>query len=367
MKRLVAIMAIVSALAASAAFAGNFGGSISTALPSGAHVSCVAGTVGPTPTPTASPTPSTVLPMGVPSPQSGSWVLQTNGSDNFNTEGGINTANWNGGPGGPSSGPGYFPLCHPSGDSSCYSGSGNVDDCLGYAGLDPGSVECGQVYTAQNGAGNTLSSTGLAVQDYNNVGGGGAYFSNEWAGLQNYGIVSLQPGSFVEWRAQLPHDNSGEGDGLHSDLWCTTNNRTILGTGTAGDEVDVNEHVGGTGNHNDTTAAIFDSGSNLLAPGNNYFYSAPGSPDLTAGMHTYGLWWKTGGGAEGQLQMFVDGSAIFGPVNIGDAGWASGAYCFAGWMQESDTWNGGDGHVADGSTSNSDPLLVQYFRYWKQQ
>ena len=52
------------------------------------------------------------------------------------------------------------------------------------------------------------------------------------------------------------------------------------------------------------------------------------------------------------------------PVPINDPSWGSGAYWYAGWMQqELGSWGGGAN--IDAHTSSKDPLYIKRFAVWK--
>jgi hypothetical protein len=320
----------------------------------------------PTPTPTGTPTP-TPIPTPTPTPASGptpfggvappaGQVWQPAVIDDFVNEAAINTSLWNGPVGNGN------PICHKT-PVSCTSQSwsqSTAQDCFGFAGNQGN--ECINLYGGtMNGSGfgeSIQSGVGLAVQDYNNASDPNAtnYFSNVWAALQNYGKVSFEPGTYIEWTAQLPHDSNHEGDGLHTDLWCTVNNRTDLGNST---EIDVNEREGGIGAVSGW--ALFEKGTNSCI--NCGTYTLPGGGDMTAGMHAYGLYWRIGGGAYGSMQVYADGQPVGSITNLSSSDWGTGVYCYGGWMQQAGlAFNGGS--LVNSSTSNNNPLYVRSFRAW---
>jgi hypothetical protein len=271
-------------------------------------------------------------------------------SDNFAQDAAVNTSIWNGAAGGGN------PFCHPSGSLCGYS-STPIVDCLGFAGNE--GDECAQNFGG-SGYGDTIRrGMGLVVQDHNSAPGDNNYFDNEWAGIQNYGKFSQKFGYF-QWVAKLPTDNAGEGDGLHTDLWCTPNERNTLGSGQQSVEVDVNEKVAGTGNRNYTWFGIWDNGTKPAS----FNYGAKDGSDLSTNWHTYGLYWRNDkSGAYGSMQLYMDGSPVGSQAPINDPLWGGGVYCFGGWMQQSSGWGGGNS--LDSSTSNHNPLYVQGFSVWK--
>jgi len=295
------------------------------------------------------PVTSSSGPVGNVAPPIGkSWVVRVR--DNFAQDTSINTSLWNGAIGGGN------PLCHPSGSLCGYFSSPEVD-CLGFAG-NAGN-ECAQDYNNES-----IRNGALAVMSRQSAPGDNNYFDNQWAGLQNFGKFS-QTFGYYEWVAKLPTDNAGEGDGLHTDLWCTANDRAELGPANAANvEVDVNERVLGPNDRNYGWFGTWDGAtqSESLA------YGAANGADLSAAYHTYGVYWRNDGkGAFGSMQLYMDGQprGIQAPLN--NPNWGSGLYCFAGWMQEQVTGAWGGGVNVDSHTSNNDPLFVQRFTVWQAQ
>ena len=286
-------------------------------------------------------------PVGnVPPPEGTKWVVTF--GDNFAQDSAINTTIWNGGVGGGN------PFFHASG-SLCGYFATPEDDCLGFAGNEGNEG-------AQNYANEKLKNGALAVQSIQSAPGDNNYFDNQWAGLQNYGKFSQVYGYF-EWVAKLPTDNNGEGDGLHTDLWCTVNGRSVLGSDvSSGVEADVNERVGGPGNPNYAWFSIFDG----TTESESLAYGAADGSDLSAAYHTYGLYWRNDGrGAFGSMQLYMDGVARGTPAAINNPLWGGGAYCFGGWMQEQTTGAWGGGVNLGSTTSSNNPLYVRRFTVWK--
>lgn len=334
--KLVIIAALVAGMAGAMAYAGNWTGvgvTLSTATPSS--------------------TPTGVQPQGAAPPSGQSWHVVVN--DNFDQDGSINTGLWHGGPDG-------FPMCHPTAIQCGYL-TQNTEDCLGYAGAGQGGNECVDTYSGtvsgRNYFDSISSGTGLLVMSANNPSDptNHNYFSETWTGIQNYGNMTLHPGSFMEWRAKMPTDVNGEGDGLHVDLWCAANSRTVLD----GAEFDVMEKVMSTSNRNITTFGTNDGAGNRQG---DMTYGLPGGGNMDDAFHTYGVDWRTGGGSQGNVQLYVDGTSVGGTVNENSGDWANGVYCFAGWMQQEANTFPGSGPGITSNTSTNNPLVVQYFRAW---
>lgn len=281
------------------------------------------------------------IPLDVAPPVGQSWHVQAN--DNFDQDDSINQALWNGGTGGgmPSG------FCGTPATSCGYTG----EDCKSYFGTYPNPP----FETIVRGFALAIQATHAAPGDHN-------YYDSKMADIQSYGKITIHPGSFVEWQARMPADRQGEGDGWHVDLWCTTRSRNRCGDSS---EVDVAEKILSVRNSSKAFYVVHDQPMGLhtvIQVG----YSAPGSPDLSAGFHIYGLAWRNDHyGKQGSLEAYIDGKPIVNhPVAINDPSWGSGAYCYAGWMQqELGAWGGGA--KIDPHTSSKDPLYVKRFTVWK--
>ncbi len=281
------------------------------------------------------------VPLGVAPPPGQSWRVQAN--DNFDRDDSINQALWNGGTGGGMP-PGF---CGTVATSCGYTG----EDCKSYFGTYPDPP----FETIERGL-------GLVIQATHAAPGDGKYYDNKMADIQSYGKITIHPGSFVEWQAKMPTDRHGEGDGWHVDLWCSTLSRNQCDDSS---EVDVAEKVLSVENSAKATYVVHDEPKGLHTVV-QASYGAPGSPDLSAGFHTYGLAWRNDhSGKQGSLQAYVDGKPIVDhPAPINDPSWGSGAYCYAGWMQqELGVWGGG-AHLTS-RTSSKNPLYVKRFTVWK--
>lgn len=238
-------------------------------------------------------------------------------------------------------------FCRTPATSCGYTG----DDCSSYFGTYPSPP----FETIVRGLGLFIQATHAAPGDLN-------YFDNQMADIQSYGKITIHPGTFVQWQARMPTDLHGEGDGWHVDLWCTTLVRNECEDSS---EVDVAEKILSVGGSSKAYYVVHDQPHGLHTV-IQAAYSAPGSPDLSAGFHTYGLFWRNDHlGRQGSLEAYIDGKQIVNhaaPIN--DPSWGSGAYCYAGWMQqELEVWGGGV--PVDSHTSAKDPLSVRRFTVWK--
>ena len=173
---------------------------------------------------------------------------------------------------------------------------------------------------------------GLVIQATYAPPGDAKYYDNQMADIQSYGKITIHPGSFVEWEARMPTDLHGEGDGWHIDLWCSTLSRHRCDDSS---EVDVAEKILSAGNSSTAIYIVHDQPKGLQTVIETR-YKAPGGGDLSAGFHTYGLFWRKDPlGKEGSIEAYIDGKPIVDhSVPINDPSWESGAYCYAGWMQQ---------------------------------
>jgi hypothetical protein len=282
------------------------------------------------------------IPLGVAPPSGQSWHVQAN--DNFDEDDSINQALWNGGTGGgmPSG------FCRTPATSCGYTG----DDCKSYFGTYP----TPPFETVDRSLGLAIQATHAAPGDYK-------YRDNKMADIQSYGKITIHPGSFVEWQAKMPTDRHGEGNGWHVDLWCTTLVRNRCDDSS---EVDVAEKILSARDSSKANYVVHDQPKGVHTVIQTA-YSAPGSPDLSAAFHTYGLFWRNDHyGKQGSLEAYIDGKPIVNhPVPINDPSWGSGAYCYAGWMQQElgSIWGGGTN--ISSHTSSKDPLYIRRFTVWK--
>lgn len=286
-------------------------------------------------------TADSLLPLGVPSPGGKEWHVLAN--DNFDKDEAVNRALWNGGTGGGM--PEGF--CGTVATSCGYTGK----DCQSYFGTYPKPP-----YAA------VVRGLGLVIQATKASPGDTDYYGNMMADIQNYGKLTIHPGSFVEWVAKMPTDRHGEGDGWHVDLWCSTLTRHRCDNSA---EVDIAEKVLSVGNSAKATYVIHDQPEGPQTVFETRYGAADGS-DLSVGFHTYGLFWRDDRlGKEGSIEAYIDGKPIVDhPVPINDSSWESGAYCYGGWMQQAlDVW--GEGAKINKHTSLKNPLIVKRFTVWQ--
>ena len=300
-----------------------------------------------TPRPTASPTPSGGLqPIGNPPlpPGTSHWVITMD--DEFNVNG-INAGVFNGGGGG------WSNFCP------------DAFDGLGYGATCPA-----QYYGTLGSAPYANLASGYGAQVMGGIENSATNYY--WAVLQTAGKF-VQRYGYWEIDAQEPHDNSGEGNGAHPDIWLSVPCRTQFGGGsTCVDELDIAEgYMSTSACARDTQfMSIFDAG-NAVTGSNPTPKSSVG--DLSAGFHAYGAQWAPPGangntGSQGSWQTFFDGAPQYGPYGINDGGWSAGAYLLLYY----DFFTAGSstfwcGTPASGSTSNNNPLSIKYVRIWQAQ
>jgi hypothetical protein len=281
------------------------------------------------------------LPLGVPPPPGRKWHVLAN--DYFDKDDSIRQELWNGGTGGGM--PQGF--CGTVATSCGYTGR----DCQSYFGTYPDPPFAAIV-----------RGLGLVIQATHAPPGDGKYFDNQMADIQSYGKITIHSGSFVEWEAKMPTDLHGEGDGWHVDLWCSTLSRHRCDNSS---EVDVAEKVLSGANSSKANYIVHDQpvGVHTVIESG---YTAPGGGDLSAGFHTYGLLWRDDHlGKEGSFQAYIDGRPIVDrPAPINDPSWESGAYCYAGWMQQALEVFGGGAEVGP-NTSSKNPLIIKRFTVWQ--
>lgn len=282
-----------------------------------------------------------IVPMGAPPPPGKKWRVLAN--DDFDKDDSIRQTLWNGGTGGGM--PQGF--CGTVATSCGYTGK----DCQSYFGTYPKAPFA-----------EIVRGLGLVIQATHAQPGDNQYYDNQMADIQSYGKITIHPGSFVEWEAKMPTDQHGEGDGWHVDLWCSTLSRHRCDNSS---EVDVAEKVLSEKNSAVANYIVHDQPvgvHTVLETG----YRAPGGGDLSATFHTYGLLWSNDHlGKEGSFQAYIDGKPIADhPAPVNDPSWESGAYCYAGWMQQALEVFGGGAKIGPNTSSNN-PFIIKRFTVWQ--
>jgi hypothetical protein len=308
------------------------------------------------------PIPSGLQPIGNPPlpPGTTHWVLTSDSE--FNTASNLNTSLWNGG-GGVNTGTDVF--C-----PDAFATEGGKDG-LGYGATCPA-----QYYGTLGTAPYATLNPGVGAQiQAEPTSGGVSYY---WAQLQTLNNFAQQYG-YWEVSIQEPHDNSGEGDGAHPDVFLSPPCRLGWGYGVGGtpgpdyceSEVDIAENWLSTQScaKDQVHQGVFDNETSVLssvAPVNSV-------GDLSADFHAYGAQWVPPGansntGTYGSWQFFFDGSATSSISGVNDSSWSEGVFV----MLWEDFFPSGSspfwcGTPADSSTTGNDPLVIKYVRIWQAE
>jgi hypothetical protein len=278
--------------------------------------------------------------LGLPDAGTGNdWQMTFNDEFEGNT---IDTAKWNGGYG-------NLPWCE------------GEELALGH--VKP--IDCLNDYTGLSVSNGILSLQGK-ILDYStfdfrraamNTGGrtaGDAKFS------QRFG--------YFEWRAKLPTDVSGEGDGLWSAGWLLPIGKMTWrgGCEEGNEEVDVIESSIGLSTQ--TTRQVYASIHDYCL--NQYVIPVPSKPslDLSQDFHTYGLLWRDDGSPHGSMQVFFDNVAQNDPVVLDSRAnlWDNGVYLINQIIPcplENRPYGSGSGCTS--KTSNRNPFQIDYVRVYK--
>jgi hypothetical protein len=295
-----------------------------------------------------------VQPLGNPPPPAGTqWVPVLD--DEFVNDSSINTNLWNGAAGSPSGGAAFCDVPSTQSDTN-YQGDG----------LGPQQFGCQNTFGTPGVApyASIISGQGLAIQDVNALPVNNVRVDN-WMGVQSIGKFTVQPNEYVEVSYKLPTDNAGEGDGLHPDIWLSVPQRTVYGSSSfpCQDEVDLAEAL----LPSTSFFSIFDNNVETVTAVSESDFGT-----LSSSGGVVGAEWTTGGGAQGQISGFSNGTPLFGASPINDSCWSDGAFIFAGWMNDGvlvpqipPFFPGGNNPTAN--TSNNDPLIIKYVRVWQAQ
>jgi hypothetical protein len=184
-------------------------------------------------------------------------------------------------------------------------------------------------------------------------------------GLTVAGAKFSQRYGYFEWQAKLPHDRSGEGDGLWPALWALPIGKSRFPGGCAegNEEVDVLENVLGIANTQQVHFTIHDFCYNQYS----IVYPATPVGDLSAAYHTYGLYWRDDGSPHGSMQVYFDGVPQGVPYVLDSRSnlWDNGLYILNQVIPCPNVAFFG-GSPCTSKTSSDDPLLVNYVRAWKE-
>src|SRR5712672_1309551 len=166
----------------------------------------------------------------------------------------------------------------------------------------PGPGGCSDNYYGVAEANGVLSLTGTpnAASNFTNTTTRAA-INTSTTFAQRYG--------YFEFRAKMPHDLTGEGDGLWPALWFLPLHRlqeaTLSGCGSGREEPDLLEQIQSTTNSNQAHWTVHDQCTDGSEFSVTYPITSVG--DLSANYHTYGLYWKNDGTAHGSMCAVFDG------------------------------------------------------------
>jgi Glycosyl hydrolases family 16 len=261
---------------------------------------------------------SSAVPYGVSAPSGYHWTMTFD--DEFTSDSVINTSVWNG-------------------------GGGNTDWCdfvvvddepdAQFFFNDSPNNPCAQVYNGLALDGSDPLQMTSASMPYTAIQTSGAT-ENMATFIQQYGY----------WEASIKQPETDYG---HSDFWMHAEPE-----GAWCPEFDVGERLPGDSPYTQLNFAVEDCGNSY----NGGFYGASGSPDLGQAFHTYGMYWLNpainGSGTYGSVQMYLDGTALFGSpytLESTDTNLANGIYTFFSLD------NGG-------TNDDSNAYQIQYVRAW---
>lgn len=231
---------------------------------------------------------------------------------------------------------------------------------------------CGSGTCSQKFNGLSINNSTLAVQatiNYSN-------FSDNVTGRADMNSGGLMASSakfsqrygYFEWRAKLPHDGSGEGDGLWPALWALPIGKSSFpgGCTEGNEEADVVETVLSTSHMQQVGFNLHDYcfGQHHLT------YPVTPVGDLSAAYHTYGLYWRNDGSPHGSMQVYFDGVPQGTPFVLDSRSnlWDNGIYILNQVIpcppNNSASFLGGS--ACTSKTSSNNPLLVDYVRAWKE-
>ena len=268
-------------------------------------------------------------PYGVSPPSGKQWTMTFD--DEFTQDVSIDTNKWNGG----------------ASNTRWCAGGGN------YMFIEPKENPCQNYY-----GGLTLNRTnGLEFRSPPWWKGPDGYqYGGPSAAIQTGGTTAqnakfIQKFGYWEARVKQPHNNKGEGNGLHPDFWMHPIPEDV-GTNKWLPEINVGEQC----NYYGPPRAI---GFYFHDCGSSHGFTAGTTPpiDLSAGWHIYGLYWRDDGtGPYGSLQFYLDGLPLASPftVSTNSTNMTSGIYIFLSLDNDN-----------KGADWQNNPWMVHYVRAWR--
>jgi beta-glucanase (GH16 family) len=230
--------------------------------------------------------------------------------------------------------------------------------CGGEVNVVPGGPGgCNQNYFGVSVANGVLSLAGAPNQaDFTNT-------SNR-AVINTSGKFTARVGSYWETRAKMPHDSTGEGDGLWPAIWELPNGKADQsGGGCCHEEDDLLEQVLSVTDTNVAHFTIHDAIVNEFS----VQYPNVSVGDLSSAYHTYGRYWKNDGSPHGTMCLYFDGvQQNCHTLTAPDALWDNGTYLLLQVIPcppgNGSFFNGGR---CSNSTSANNPMLVDYTRVYQ--
>lgn len=230
-----------------------------------------------------------------------------------------------------------------------------------WCGAEPNTVPGGPGGCAQNYFGVSVAGGVLQLA--------GAPNQSNFANTSNRAVINTsgkfaQRYGYFEFRAQMPHDTSGEGDGLWPGLWfLPVGKADQSGGGCCHEEPDLLEMDLSTTDMAVAHFTIHDSVVNEFSV--NYPNVSAG--DLSAGYHTYGLWWKKDTSPHGTMCNYFDGvQQACHTLTAPDTLWDNGIYI----LEQVIPCPPNDQSIFGGAscttrTSSSNPMFVDYTRVYQ--
>jgi hypothetical protein len=187
-------------------------------------------------------------------------------------------------------------------------------------------------------------------------GDDGYHYGGPSAAIQTGGTTPqnakfIQKYGYWEARVKQPHNNHGEGNGLHPDFWMHPIPEDI-GKYKWLPEINVGEQCNYWGPSTAIGFGVHDCGS-------SHMFNAGTTPptDLSADWHTYGLYWRDDEtGPYGSMQCYLDGKPLEKPYTLSSeaTNMANGIYVFLSLDNDN-----------KGADWQNNPWMVQYVRVWQ--
>jgi Glycosyl hydrolases family 16 len=202
--------------------------------------------------------------------------------------------------------------------------------------------------------------------DYDDFTDGSGRADINTGGFSKSNAKFSQRYGYFEWRAKLPHDSNGEGDGIWPCLWGLPIGKSGFpgGCSEGNEEVDVMENVLSTTNMQQVHFSVHD----YCFESFSLAYPIAPVGDLSAAYHTYGLYWLNNGSSHGSMQVYFDGKPQGDPYVLDARAklWDNGIYLLNQVIPcpvRNVPFFGG---ARCTSKTSVNPLLVDYVRVWQE-